>query len=221
MVGSRFKSSIHTSTLPPPMIQAWLRTLQRHVGTKRCFGTSRRLQNEEPIGISRFKEVPMIPRRGKAPVKSRIPQVRRVVAVSSAKGGVGKSTVAVNLAMALAMHPSRPRVGVLDLDIFGPSLPRIMGLRDAPEPEVNNFNHIIPLVNHGIQCMSMGFLLSRDPQFPSKSDKTDMGSTWRSNQESAPIVWRGLMVQKATQQLLFEVDWSGGGNIPGGIDVLV
>ncbi|KAG8840953.1 hypothetical protein FRB91_005495, partial [Serendipita sp. 411] len=101
-------------------------------------GLAARLQNEEPIGISRFKEVPMIPRRGKAPVKSRIPQVRRVVAVSSAKGGVGKSTVAVNLAMALAMHPSRPRVGVLDLDIFGPSLPRIMGLRDAPEPEVNN-----------------------------------------------------------------------------------
>ncbi|KAG8821719.1 hypothetical protein FRC17_009749 [Serendipita sp. 399] len=69
--------------------------------------------------------------------------------------------------------------------------------------------------------MSMGFLLSPDPKFLSKDEQRNMGSTWRSGQEAAPIVWRGLMVQKATQQLLFEVDWSGGGNFPNGIDVLV
>ncbi|KIM28222.1 hypothetical protein M408DRAFT_31525, partial [Serendipita vermifera MAFF 305830] len=163
-----------------------------------------------------------MPRKGNMPVKSRIPQVKRVVAVSSAKGGVGKSTVAANLAMALSMLPSRPKIGLLDLDIFGPSIPRIMGLNDAPEPEINKFDHLIPLQNHGIQCMSMGFLLSRDPKFERKDPATETSPTWRSDtRESAPIVWRGLMVQKATQQLLFEVDWSGGGAVSGGIDVLV
>lgn len=70
--------------------------------------------------------------------------------------------------------------------------------------------------------MSMGFLLSRDPQFEKNDPATETARTWRSNtRESAPVVWRGLMVQKATQQLLFEVDWSGGGAVSGGIDILV
>lgn len=167
---------------------------------------------------------PKLPRRSNFPTKSPIPLVRRVIAVSSAKGGVGKSTVAVNLAIALARQPSKPRVGILDLDIFGPSIPRIMGLRDAPEPEVTHFDRIVPLKNHGIQCMSMGFLLSREPAFPASKPTTNgefPGSTWKSSNEAAPIVWRGLMVQKATQQLLFDVDWSGGGSVPNGVDVLV
>lgn len=87
------------------------------------------------------------------PMKTRIPQVHRIVAVSSAKGGVGKSTVAgwcsfnekiypnsfllVNLAMSLALHKSRPKVGLLDLDIFGPSIPKLMGLEHTPEPDIN------------------------------------------------------------------------------------
>ena len=69
--------------------------------------------------------------------------------------------------------------------------------------------------------MSMGFLLSRDPKFD-RDPTSETPPFWRSDtKESAPVVWRGLMVQKATQQLLFEVDWSGGGAVHGGIDVLV
>lgn len=117
------------------------------------------------------------------------------------------------------MQPSRPKVGLLDLDIFGPSVPRIMGLTNAPEPEVNKFNHMVPLKNHGLQVMSMGFLLSREADVNPRPDPTTPGMYDR--RESSPVVWRGLMVQKATQQLLFEVDWSGGGTVPGGIDVLV
>ena len=104
---------------------------------------------------------------------------------------------------------TRPRVGILDLDIFGPSVPKLMGLDRAPEPNLTSSADIfiyrnkctlniyldgalIPLVNHGMPCMSMGFLLPRD-----ESGEAD----------DVPVVWRGLMVQKAVQQLLFDVDW--------------
>lgn len=127
--------------------------------------------------------------------------MKRIVVVASGKGGVGKSTVAANVALALAATSPlghRPRVGLLDLDIFGPSVPKLMGLEDAGEPELSQGNKLVPLQNHGIQTMSMGYLLPP-------------GDT--------PVVWRGLMVQKAVQQLLFDVDWTG----PGGeeLDALV
>ncbi|KAJ8481098.1 hypothetical protein ONZ51_g6206 [Trametes cubensis] len=140
--------------------------------------------------------------RAKAvPIQKRsLPHVKQVLAVASGKGGVGKSTVAVNLALSLAMHAEhaprqRPRVGVLDLDIFGPSIPKLMALEDAEEPRLTEGKPgaMVPLVNHGLPCMSMGFLLP-------KSQGTDSST-------DTPVVWRGLMVQKAAQQLLFDVDW--------------
>ena len=139
----------------------------------------------------------------------------------------------MNLAFALGMHQHplsklRLRVGVLDLDIFGPSIPTLMGLQNSGEPDLTNstspkFNiiflntymiftggAILPLINHGLPCMSMGFLI------PSTSPPTDNSSN--GDNTDTPIVWRGLMVQKAVQQLLFDVDWSGDGQ---GLDILV
>ena len=139
--------------------------------------------------------------------------------VSSAKGGVGKSTTAVNLAVALALQDRR--VGLLDVDIFGPSIPRMMRLdgmnlgnedEDAAgqssstssastataknlemfTPLLTKDNKLIPLIEYGVKCMSMGFLVPPDQ----------------------PIVWRGMQVMKAIQQLLWDVEW-------GAIDVLV
>ncbi|KAI0361845.1 P-loop containing nucleoside triphosphate hydrolase protein [Trametes cingulata] len=139
-----------------------------------------------------------MPRKGGPIAKRPLPHVKTVVAVASGKGGVGKSTVAVNLAFSLAMDAKsapreRPRVGVLDLDIFGPSIPKLMALENAEEPLLTDAGAIVPLVNHGLPCMSMGFLLPKAPGTDSSSD--------------TPVVWRGLMVQKAVQQLLFDVDW--------------
>lgn len=148
-----------------------------------------------------------MPRKTGPIPKRPIPNVKKVVAVASGKGGVGKSTVALNLAFALALQKKRLKVGILDLDIFGPSVPTLMGLQNVGEPELTSAGGIIPLTNHGIPCMSMGFLLPSS----SPGDNTD-----------TPIVWRGLMVQKAVQQLLFDVDWSmGGGGVNAGLDVLV
>lgn len=109
--------------------------------------------------------------------------VKHVIAVASGKGGVGKSTVAINLAAAL--QRGGLKVGLLDADIYGPSLPRLSGVRGiTPARESEK---IIPLEAHGIRMMSMGFLV----------------------EEAAPMIWRGPMVQSAVVQLLQDVDWRG------------
>lgn len=157
-----------------------------------------------------------MPRRGGPITKRGIPNVKRVVVVGSGKGGVGKSTTAVNLAFALAMRRQGSRVGVLDLDVFGPSIPKLMGLENADEPELTPTGALVPISNHGLPCMSMGFLLPRTPA------NTQTGAT--SSNVDTPLVWRGLMVQKAVQQLLFDVDWraNASSSTPGhGLDVLV
>jgi ATP-binding protein involved in chromosome partitioning len=100
--------------------------------------------------------------------------------------------LAVNLALSFSRHGLR--TGILDTDIFGPSVPTLLGLADAGEPKLTDNNLLVPLTSYGLKSMSMGYLL------PS---------------ESAPVAWRGLMVMKALQQLLHEVDWSPG------LDVLV
>ncbi len=107
--------------------------------------------------------------------------VKHVIAVASGKGGVGKSTVSVN--MAVALHQFGARAGLLDADIYGPSIPVLMGINRMPE---SAGQRIQPLENHGVRLMSLGFLLPPG---------------------SAPVIWRGPMVAGAIQQFLREVDW--------------
>jgi ATP-binding protein involved in chromosome partitioning len=112
-----------------------------------------------------------------------IEHIKNVVAVASGKGGVGKSTVAVNLALAWAAQGAR--VGLLDADIYGPSQPLMLGL-ERQRPSVSDGKHLKPLQAHGVVSMSIGFLLD-DPE--------------------QPMVWRGPMVTQALTQLLSETDW--------------
>ncbi|MBA7494870.1 Iron-sulfur cluster carrier protein [subsurface metagenome] len=158
---------------------------------RRWLSTSARaLSHENPLGLPRRQPPSGAPptfsraQRG-LPPKRRIAHVDHVIAVSSAKGGVGKSTLAVNLALAFSRH--NLRTGILDTDIFGPSIPTLLNLANASEPEVTDRGSLVPLQSYGLKSMSMGYLL------PS---------------ESAPVAWRGAMVQKALHQLLHEVDWS-------------
>jgi len=110
-----------------------------------------------------------------------LPGVKNIIAVASGKGGVGKSTVAVNLALALAAEGAD--AGVLDADIYGPSQPRMLGIEGRPESP--DGKAIIPMTNHGVQVMSIGFLVGED----------------------TPMVWRGPMVTQALTQLLHSTRW--------------
>lgn len=126
-----------------------------------------------------------------------------MIAVSSAKGGVGKSTIAVNLALSLARRGIR--TGILDTDIFGPSIPTLLNL--SGEPRLDENNCLVPLTNYGLKSMSMGYLLPQPKPDPSQP-------TGNIPMDTTPISWRGLMVTKAMHQLLHSVSW-------GPLDVLV
>ncbi|MCC4242368.1 Mrp/NBP35 family ATP-binding protein [Thalassospira povalilytica] len=120
-----------------------------------------------------------------------LPTVRSIVTVASGKGGVGKSTTSVNLALSLVAKGLK--VGLLDADIYGPSLPRMMGLRAAkPTPSSEHQGKMIPPSAFGIRIMSIGFMVD----------------------EEQPVIWRGPMAMGALEQLLRDTDW-------GNIDVLV
>lgn len=110
-----------------------------------------------------------------------LPGVKNIIAVASGKGGVGKSTTAVNLALALQAEGAV--VGLLDADIYGPSQPRMLGATDRPESPDGKSLH--PVVSHGIQSMSIGYLI----------------------EEETPMVWRGPMVTQALEQLLRDTRW--------------
>lgn len=112
---------------------------------------------------------------------ARIPGVKAIVAVASGKGGVGKSTVSVNLALGLTKLGRR--VGLLDADIYGPSIPRMMGLTGKPESK--DGKKLIPKENYGIKTMSIGYLVNED----------------------TPMIWRGPMVQSALTQMMNDVEW--------------
>jgi len=111
-----------------------------------------------------------------------IDSVKNIIAVASGKGGVGKSTVAVNLALALAAEGAM--VGVLDADIYGPSQPRMLGV--SGQPESKDGKSLEPIENYGIQAMSIGFLID----------------------EETPMIWRGPMVTQALEQLLNDTNWA-------------
>ena len=110
-----------------------------------------------------------------------LPEVKNIIPIASGKGGVGKSTVSVNVALALSL--SGAKVGLLDADIYGPSIPHILGA--TYEPQVNENNKIIPAIHHGIKVMSMGFFLN--------------------NFQAA--LWRGPMLAKMLEQFIGAVEW--------------
>ena len=114
-----------------------------------------------------------------APQKIVLPEVKNVIAVASGKGGVGKSTVATNLALALHMLGSR--VGLLDADIYGPSIPIMMGISEIFDPNLASF----PLERYGLKLMSMGFWVSPE----------------------TAMIWRGPMVHKYLTVFLTDISW--------------
>ncbi|NQW09320.1 MAG: Mrp/NBP35 family ATP-binding protein [Alphaproteobacteria bacterium] len=128
------------------------------------------------------------PRQGAMPARPDVTGIRSIVAVASGKGGVGKSTVATNLA--LGLNRLGLAVGLLDADVYGPSLPRMMAIRG--KPTTVDGKTMIPMENHGIKCMSIGFLVAED----------------------TPTIWRGPMVMSALEQMIRDVAW-------GELDILV
>jgi ATP-binding protein involved in chromosome partitioning len=135
----------------------------------------------KPLAVSiRTEIVPHAVQHGLKP----LPGVSNLIAVASGKGGVGKSTVAVNFALALAAEGAK--VGLLDADIYGPSQPRMLGLLGR-RPETKDGKTLEPLVAHGIETMSIGFLVD----------------------ERQPMAWRGPMVTSALNQLLTQTNWGG------------
>jgi ATP-binding protein involved in chromosome partitioning len=113
--------------------------------------------------------------------QNRLPGIRRVIAVASGKGGVGKSTCSVNLACALQQLGAK--VGLMDSDIYGPSIPLMMGINQRPT--ISETEKLVPPIAHGVKLMSIGFLLNDDQ----------------------PVIWRGPMIQKTIQQFVNQVEW--------------
>jgi len=127
-------------------------------------------------------KAPVMPKEGSSRGKNIAPQVKNFLMVSSGKGGVGKSTTSVNVAVALAAQGLK--VGLLDADIYGPNIPRMMGVADV-KPEVNG-NKVLPIKAYGIEMMSMGSLM----------------------EEGQSLMWRGAMIMKAIEQFLRDILWS-------------
>ncbi|MDX2169968.1 MAG: Mrp/NBP35 family ATP-binding protein [Deltaproteobacteria bacterium] len=150
--------------LPPPIAQATVADIKQAVG---ALPEVTRVD----VQIARPPEAQM----------EAIPGVADIVAVASTKGGVGKSTVAVNLAAALAQLGKR--VGLLDADVYGPSLPTMLGVH--ARPRVVDGNRVVPLEAHGLRVMSMGFFLD----------------------DSSPVIWRGPLVTGLLRQFLKDVEW--------------
>ncbi len=126
------------------------------------------------------RAAPPSPRPPPAPEPIDLPGLGHIIAVSSGKGGVGKSTVAANLSVTLAQ--SGLRVGLMDADIYGPNIPRMFGVTE--QPPVRN-QRIIPIEAHGVKLISLGLMIERD----------------------APAIWRGPIITKILQQFLRDVDW--------------
>ena len=116
--------------------------------------------------------------------QSSLPGVKKIIAVASGKGGVGKSTVATNIAVALSLLDENISVGLCDCDLYGPSIPLMFG-QESVRPTATDENEIIPIESHGIKLMSIGFILDSE----------------------APTIWRGPMVMKALEQMFNGVEW--------------
>lgn len=129
-------------------------------------------------------------RMAEVTVQDGLAEIKYIIGVASGKGGVGKSTTAVNLALALAANGAK--VGILDADIYGPSVPMMLGLPDGTRPQVEEEKYFLPVPAHGIVSMSMGYLVTKQ----------------------TPMVWRGPMATGALMQMLNQTRW-------GALDYLV
>ncbi len=123
------------------------------------------------------------PQQKSLPDRQSVQSVKNIIAVSSGKGGVGKSTIAVNVAVALAKVGAR--VGLLDADIYGPNAPTMLGLSEAQVRTSGNGEILEPVFNHGVKMVSMGFLINPDQ----------------------PVIWRGPMLNGIIRQFLYQVNW--------------
>jgi ATP-binding protein involved in chromosome partitioning len=141
------------------------------------------LSGVKQVSVDAKMPAPGQPPAGKNPFdnQARVPGLKRIIAVASGKGGVGKSTCAVNLACAL--NQLGAKTGLLDCDIYGPSVPLMMGVHE--KPTVSAAEKLVPPVGHGVKVMSIGLLLTDDQ----------------------PVIWRGPMITKTIQQFLQQVEW--------------
>lgn len=135
------------------------------------------------VALTAHRAAPKLASKAARHTPLTMPNIKRFIAVGSGKGGVGKSTVAVNLA--LALQAQGWRVGMLDADIYGPSQPMLLGLTQAPKPSANAERQLTPLYAYGMPVMSMGLLVDAE----------------------SPIIWRGPMVMGAVEQFLRDVQW--------------
>lgn len=164
--------------------EAALAGLAGVAGATVVLTAERGLGEARPVGVAaapRAAAVAPQPQPGPGGGVSPAPGVSHVVAVASGKGGVGKSSVAVNLALALGSGGRR--VGLLDADVYGPSVPRMMGV--SGKPGAPDGARLSPMEAYGVKCMSMGFLVAED----------------------TATIWRGPMVSSAIEQMLTDVDW--------------
>lgn len=147
-----------------------------------CEKAVNTLEGVESVSIEITAETPQ---QKSLPDRQSVNQVKNIIAISSGKGGVGKSTVSVNVAVALALAGAK--VGLLDADIYGPNAPTMLGLNDVPiEVEKSPSGDILqPAFNHGIKMVSMGFLIDSDQ----------------------PVMWRGPMLNGIIRQFLYQVNW--------------
>jgi ATP-binding protein involved in chromosome partitioning len=148
---------------------------------KACEEAVARLAGVHSVTAVLTAQVESAPARPHPPQAAGIPGVASVIAVASGKGGVGKSTVAVNLALGLSRLGLK--VGLLDADIYGPSVPRLLDIKEKPNSDGHKLQ---PIERYGIKAMSMGFLVKEDE----------------------PMIWRGPMVQSAITQMLNDVAWA-------------
>ena len=179
-VGGKVYLSIAIDPAKSMAMEAMRRTAETVLkGLPGVSGVSVTLTSEKPAGQGAAPAAPG-PKAQAASRQTAIPGVKRIIAVASGKGGVGKSTTSANLALGLAALGWR--VGVLDADIYGPSMPRLFGLRGKPETDGKI---IRPMEAYGIKVMSIGFLVV----------------------EEVAMIWRGPMVQSALTQMMRDVAW--------------